>query len=311
METIDGKFLDPVLEKCDRAFRESLPESFADDAPVSGALRYCLRHPGALVRAKLAFQTGSAVGLKDGDALSLATGVEYLHTASVLLDDLPCMDDAVERRGFPTTHAIYGEDCAILAALALVNRGYSLVWSAMQGQGEGSRRVAADYLDRCLGVGGILGGQSRDLRMPAPATSPGVMRIAYGKTVSLVKLAMAFPAVLANAPEARDLELLATYWGLAYQVSDDLKDVCSSSQSTGKTVRRDEANGRPNIAICEGVIPAVGRMSHYVDKGEGVLRRLVEKRRDWTFLSAMRMRFENELAFWQEETREASITATA
>ena len=114
--------LSPFLEKCDTAFRESLPESKCDDSPVSEAVRYCLRHPGALVRAQLACQTCLTVGMEEAAALSLATGVEYLHTASLIFDDLPCMDDALERRGFPTLHTIYGEDSAVLAALALVNR---------------------------------------------------------------------------------------------------------------------------------------------------------------------------------------------
>ena len=300
----------PTAHKCDLAFRQSLPECFEDDSPVSEALRYCLRHPGALVRAQLAYQTCLTVGMAETASLQLGTGVEYLHTASLLLDDLPCMDDAMERRGFPTIHAIYGKDSAILAALALVNRGYSLLWSAMQGQDEALRRKAADYLDCCLGVTGILGGQSRDVHMTSDTTSTEVIRVAYGKTVSLVKLTMAFPAILGGAEDVRDLELLATYWGLAYQVSDDLKDVCSSSQSTGKTVRQDAVKGRPNIAVCEGVSKAVNRMFHYVAKGDAVLERLVKNRREWVFLTSMRKRFESELTFWQDEAQEMSMTGT-
>ncbi|MBT8045141.1 MAG: polyprenyl synthetase family protein [Verrucomicrobiae bacterium] len=302
--------LNPIAEKCDQAFRQSLPESFIDDSPVSEALRYCLRHPGALVRAQLAFQTCLTVGIEEDAALQLATGVEYLHTASLLFDDLPCMDDALERRGFPTVHSIYAQDSAILAALALVNRGYTLLWSGMQDQDKPSRMKAANYLDQCLGVCGILGGQSRDVHMTAAATSKEVIRVAYGKTVSLVKLAMAFPAILGAANETRDLELLATYWGLAYQVSDDLKDLCSSSQSTGKTVRQDAEKGRPNIAVCEGVPKAVNRMFHYVAKGDAVLERLVVQRREWIFLSAMRKRFESELTLWQQEAEELAMTGT-
>ncbi len=301
----------PVAARCERAFRESLPESLCDDAPVSEALRYCLRHPGALVRAQLAYQTCITVGMNEDDALSLATGVEYLHTASLLFDDLPCMDAALERRGFPAVHTIYAEDSAILAALAMVNRGYALIWSAMQNQKKKNRKKAAVYLDRCLGVSGILGGQSRDIHMPMDATASDIMRVAYGKTVSLVKLTMAFPALLGGADEMRDLELLATYWGLAYQVSDDLKDVCASSQSTGKTVRQDAAKGRPNIAVCEGVSRAARRMFYYVEKGDVVLERLVKSRPEWGFLSSMRERFESELLYWKEEARKTSLSATA
>ena len=300
--SLNQKKVNPVLEKCDQAFRQSLPESFQDGSPASEALRYCLRHPGSLVRAQLAYQTAVSVGLAEDDALSLATGVEYLHTASLLFDDLPCMDDAMERRGFPTVHAIYGLDSAMLAALGLVNRGYTLIWRAMQSSSEALRRQAGDYLDQCLGMTGILGGQSSDVHISANAGSKEVIRIAYGKTVTLVKLTLAFPAILGNdvdTEDVRDLERLSIYWGLAYQVSDDLKDVCSLAQKTGKTVRQDEEKGRPNIAVCDGVASAVRRMTHYVSRGDAVLQRLVAKDPAWQFLSAMRLRFDRELAEWE------------
>jgi len=290
-----------VLEKCDQAFRQSLPESFKDDSTASEALRYCLRHPGSLMRAQLAYQTSVTVGLTEDDALSLATGIEYLHTASLLFDDLPCMDDALERRGFPAVHAIYGKDSAMLAALGLVNRGYSLIWSAMQSQSESARREAGTYLDQCLGMTGIVGGQSNDLNIPPNADSRKIIRVAYGKTVTLVKLTLAFPAIqggLADAKDVRELERLSIYWGLAYQVSDDLKDVCSLAQDTGKSVRQDELKGRPNIAVCDGIPRAVNRMLHYVSRGDRVLERLVARREAWRFLSSMRTRFDHELADW-------------
>ncbi len=300
-----------IWKKCDEAFRHSLPEAMGDDAPVSEALRYCLRHPGALVRAQLAYQVGCTVGLGEEEALHLATGVEYLHSASLIFDDLPCMDDAMQRRGFPAVHAVYPKDSAILAALAMVNRGYSLIWKSMRGQGDEAISVASDYLDQCLGLSGILGGQSRDVHMSPDAHSAEVMRVAYGKTVSLLKLTMAFPAFLGGAKEARDLERLAIYWGLAYQVSDDLKDVCDTSDATGKTVRQDELKGRPNIAVCEGIAPAVNRMYHYVKKGDLVLKRLIQERPEWRFLSVMRSRFEGELTRWEDVVNPSNLIATA
>jgi len=291
-----------VRDLCDQAFRKSLPESLQDDSLASEALRYCLRHPGSLVRAQLAYQTGVTAGLASDDALSLATGVEYLHTASLLFDDLPCMDDAMERRGFPTVHAIYGLDSAILAALGLVNRGYGLIWTAMQSAPEAARRQGGAYLDRCLGMTGILGGQSRDVHLAPNTGAKEVIRVAYGKTVTLVKLTLAFPAMIgANVTEeeVKDLKWLSNYWGLAYQVSDDLKDVCSQLNQTGKTVRQDEEKGRPNIAVCDGVSKAVCRMNHYVSRGDVVLERLIAKNPAWRFLSAMRERFSDELLEWE------------
>ncbi len=302
---------DELHQLCDQAFRHSLPEIMKDESSVSEALRYCLRHPGSLVRAKLAYQTGVTVGLSHECALKLGTGIEYFHTASLLFDDLPCMDDAIERRGFPTVHSIYSQDSAILAALALVNRAYTLIWSAMQDRDISVRNLASDYLDKQLGVCGILGGQSRDVHMKRNSTASEVIRVSYGKTVSLVKLTMVLPAILAGATEVKDLNRLATYWGLAYQVSDDLKDECLSSQMIGKTVKQDALKGRPNIAVAEGYDCAAKRMKHYVSKGDEVLNRLVGRRSEWIFLSTLRKRFEGEVDYWQQENgQELVMTGT-
>jgi geranylgeranyl diphosphate synthase, type II len=219
------------------------------------------------------------------------------------------MDDALERRGFPTVHSIYSQDSAILAALALINRAYSLIWTAMQDCDISARTLASDYLDRQLGVSGILGGQSRDVHMKYQSSAAEVIRVSYGKTVSLVKLTLVLPAVIAGADEVRELERLSTYWGLAYQVSDDLKDEYLSAQIVGKTVKQDAVKGRPNIAVAEGYERAARRMKHYVAKGDEVLSRLVAKRSEWIFLSTLRKRFEGEVTYWKQEN-EVKLTMT-
>lgn len=300
------KLIDPaaseesVARKCEQAFRHSLPEALVDDSPVAEAVRYCVRHPGSMVRARLAYQTAQTVGMTEHSAIELATGIEYLHTASLLLDDLPCMDDGMERRGFPTVHAIYGMDSAILASLAMINRGYALIWSSMQAYDALPRCRAACYLDACLGISGIVGSQSRDIHAHAAMTPAQVIRVAYGKTVSLFKLTMVLPAIINSALEERDLEQLATYWGLAYQVADDLKDVCMTNQMVGKTVRQDAAKGRPNIALSEGLLRSMRRMRHYAVKGDVVMERLLKQRQHWGYLGVMRERFDTDLALVNE-----------
>jgi geranylgeranyl diphosphate synthase type II len=148
--------------------------------------------------------------------------------------------------------------------------------------------------------------------MKKDASAAEVIRVSYGKTVSLVKLTMVLPAILAGDKEVKDLERLATYWGLAYQVSDDLKDEYLSSQMVGKTVKQDALKGRPNIAVAEGYACAARRMKHYIAKGDEVLSRLVAKRSEWIFLSTLRKRFEGEVTYWQQEKElELVMTGTA
>lgn len=277
---------------CEEKFRMSFPEAFGDESHVAEALRYCLRHPGGMIRSRLCFQACQIQGFEQAASLNLATGIEYLHTASLIFDDLPCMDDAAMRRGFPTVHSLYSEDSSLLAALAMINRGYSLLWQGMQGFGMQEREKASKYVDHCLGIQGILGGQSRDLHMKKNASAKEVMRVANEKTVSLLKLSLVLPSILSGSEDVRELERLALYVGLAYQVMDDLKDVMSTVQGAGKTVRQDQAKGRPNIAISEGLASSEKRMSWYLHRSETVIKRLVEKDKSYVFLASLRKHFD-------------------
>ena len=102
-----------------------------------------LSHRGSLTRAIVAYRIGVEMGLSEDVSRGMACGIEYLHTASLVFDDLPAMDDARARRGAPCMHVVHSKGPAILAALALVNRGYSLLWNAGTSlRGGGSRARA-------------------------------------------------------------------------------------------------------------------------------------------------------------------------
>lgn len=277
---------------CEEKYRMSFPEAFGDESHVAEALRYCLRHPGGMIRSKLCYQACMIHGIDQEAALNLATGIEYLHTASLIFDDLPCMDDAAMRRGFPTVHSLYSEDSSLLAALAMINRGYTMLWQGMQGFGLQERMEATKYMDQCLGIHGILGGQSLDLHMKKNASAREVMHVANLKTVSLLKLSLVLPSILKGAGEVRDLERLSLYVGLAYQVMDDLKDVISTVQGAGKTVRQDQARGRPNIAISEGLASSEKRLAWYLNRSELIIKKLVGQDKGYVFLASLRKHFD-------------------
>jgi len=120
-ELIDSLAAEPFEE----AFSSGLALPGTLDPNFEDALRHVLSNPGSLVRPRLVFQMATAYGMESGDAQDLAVALEYFHTASLLFDDLPCMDNALERRGAPCTHVVFGEDGAILTALALINRAYA------------------------------------------------------------------------------------------------------------------------------------------------------------------------------------------
>ncbi|HUX44869.1 MAG TPA: polyprenyl synthetase family protein [Terracidiphilus sp.] len=280
-------------------FRGSLPLPAHLDPQFEAALRHVLDNPGSLVRPRMVLQVAEAYGLETGRAHDLAIALEYFHTASLLFDDLPCMDNALERRGAACVHVEHGETGAILSALALINRAYALTWRALAGCPPEWQPAVMAYLEQRLGVEGLLNGQSMDLNYSTlPHTHETTERIARGKTVSLIRLTLVLPAMLAAAP-ARDqqlLERIALCWGLGYQIVDDLKDILQGSGDSGKTASRDELLDRPNTAAVMGVDGAVARLNRLLRLGDHALARLLARRPALEFLARLRADLQAELA---------------
>jgi geranylgeranyl pyrophosphate synthase len=280
-------------------FRTGLPLSATLDPHFEEALRHVLDNPGSLVRPRMVFQVATAYGLDAAPARELAIALEYFHTASLIFDDLPCMDNASKRRGVPCVHLAFGEAGAILAALAFINRAYALIWRAVLAASPHVQSGALIYIEQCLGLEGLLNGQSLDLHY---ATLPHIRetteQVARGKTVSLIRLTLVLPAMLAGA-SAREIQLLeriAIYWGLSYQMVDDLKDVLESAGEAGKTVARDLLLDRPNVASAMGVPGAVARLTRFIHLGDRTLYRLLQSRSGLSFLERLRSDLEEELA---------------
>ena len=260
----------------------------------------------------MVLQVATAYGLSAQAANNLAIALEYFHTASLIFDDLPCMDNASERRGAPCTHAAFGETSAILAALGLINRAYALTWQALAACPGERQAQGMAYLEKRLGVEGLLNGQSLDLHYSRlPHNRETTERIALGKTVSLIRLTLVLPALLAGAP-AREIQLLeriSTCWGLSYQMVDDLKDVLQGAEETGKTAARDILLDRPNVAAAIGVESAVNRLTRLMRVGDMTLRRLLARNPALAFLGKLRSDLQGELSRVTENACELSVSA--
>jgi geranylgeranyl diphosphate synthase, type II len=215
---------------------------------VHAAIAHALTSPGKRLRPVLTLAVAEMFGCTAPPVLDLACAVEMVHACSLVLDDLPAMDDAALRRGRPTAHRVFGEDMAILAAVALLNRAYALVVEA--GSRLRLRRYAvadlAHHLSAAIGTDGLIGGQALDLeaRGPEPERLVSLERLEYihsHKTGALFLAAAELGAMAADT-NRRNLEMVAGYaknLGLAFQISDDLLDVVASSEETGKDSGQD------------------------------------------------------------------------
>ena len=285
---------DREVREVRRAFAALLPLGEGLEPRLRAVVADVLEHPGSLARAQLAYGLGARRGMAAERALKLAIAVEYFHSASLLFDDMPSMDDATERRGRPCPHTVHGEAAATLGALGLITRAYGLLWEAIGEAPAPRRAAAAAMVGECLGVAGILDGQSRDVHFRREGADPeAVARVAAAKTVPLVRLSMVLPALVAGEDEGtlRRLERLAASWGLAYQVLDDFKDSLMGFEETGKTTGRDDGLGRPNVPALSGTGGALARLRGLLVQSRRIVDALGES---WRPLASLQEFLEGE-----------------
>ena len=206
---------------------------------VQRSMAYTVLAPSKRVRLVLALLCAELCGGTIKRALPAAAAVELIHAASLILDDLPSMDDAPLRRGRPTNHREFGEAIAILAAFGLLNEAFGNL--ARSYEPELASRLAS-LLSTSVGVEGLVGGQAADLlATDKPIDFETLERIHRGKTGALFVAAAGAGALTAGAsPDAvASLAAYAKNLGLAFQIIDDLLDVAGDPSETGKAVRSD------------------------------------------------------------------------
>jgi geranylgeranyl diphosphate synthase type II len=207
-------------------------------APVVDAMRYTLLAPSKRIRAVLVMLAADLCG-DDRRALPAACAIEAVHASSLMLDDLPSMDDAPLRRGRPAAHRTFGEAMTILAAFGLLNEAFGHL--AREYDRELASRLVALLAD-AVGLDGLVAGQAEDvLATEASISFETLERIHRRKTGVLFSASATAGALTAGGSEA-DVAVLTAYsknLGLAFQVIDDLLDVTGTPEETGKATRHD------------------------------------------------------------------------
>ncbi len=206
---------------------------------LADAMRHSLLAPAKRARAILTILTAGHFGGGAHDALDAACALEMVHASSLILDDLPAMDDAALRRGLPTCHRAFGEATAVLAAIALMNRGFGVI--SDDASLPPDRRVqAVSILARSIGTDGLTGGQEGDLHGIELTGADGVTWIHARKTGALFAAATEIGAVVAGRRDRRAaMQAFGMNLGLAFQGYDDLLDVSAASTVVGKDTGRD------------------------------------------------------------------------
>ncbi|MGK3112076.1 polyprenyl synthetase family protein [Candidatus Pantoea formicae] len=207
---------------------------------VRAAMRAGALAPGKRIRPLLLLLAARDMGCDDlqHGVLDLACAVEMVHAASLILDDIPSMDNAQMRRGRPTIHRQFGENVAILAAIALLSRAFEVIAIAPDLPALQKSEAIAE-LSSAVGLQGLVQGQFQDLHQGAQSRSPEAIAITNElKTSVLFRATLQMAAIAADAtPHMRQkLSYFAQDLGQAFQLLDDLAD---GYKHTGKDTDQD------------------------------------------------------------------------
>lgn len=232
---------------------------------LNQAVRHSLLAPGKRVRPLLTMLAAAEFGADPMLALDAGCAVEMVHTASLVLDDLPCMDDAGMRRGIPSTHAAFGEATAVLAAIALLTRSFGVLTS-MDQVPDAARLQLVNILSLASGAEGLAAGQERDLNDRGPADELAKINdINHAKTGALFVAALQMGGCVAKAsPEAMAaLGVLGREVGAAFQTLDDVIDLSCSTGEAGKDTGKDA--GIATVATVLGLPAARAEVLAHMD----------------------------------------------
>lgn len=197
------------------------------------AARYSLLLPGKRLRPCLCLSVLEDYEVPIQNGLDAACALEMVHTYSLIHDDLPCMDDDDLRRGKPTLHTIYGEGQAVLTGDFLLTHAFEILAKEPE---------LVTILATQAGGHGLIGGQVVDLLHEGKAIDWEILEFMYrGKTSALFSAALEFGAVIAEASQEdrAALKKCGEYFGIAFQIQDDLLDVNGETASIGKPIGSD------------------------------------------------------------------------
>lgn len=297
---------DGELEKKKRQVEEILewylPKAAGEQRMVLEAMRYAVSAGGKRLRpilmaeSALLFAETNAVWRPNDSASEAAyaggglsafmAAIEFIHTYSLIHDDLPALDNDDYRRGRKTTHVVYGEDIAVIAGDGLLNYAYE---TALRAFGKAvtiedyqRTECAMNILGRKAGVFGMVGGQCADLLAEKPEGLPTEETLRYihkNKTAALIQAAMTIGAVLFGADEKAlvQLEKCAENIGVAFQIQDDVLDITSSLEVLGKPTGSDEKNNKLTYVALHGLEASKKQVRELSEEALEILRSFPQK----------------------------------
>lgn len=262
---------------------ELSPEGEGLHRIIFEAANYSVKAGGKRIRPLLTYSVCDILGGNTEDSKHFAAAVEFIHTYSLIHDDLPCMDNDDFRRGIPTNHKKFGEAIALLAGDTLLTYAFDVASSAPTSPHVTVKAINA--ISKASGMNGMIGGQVIDIN--GAKNYEQLKTVHKMKTGALIRLSCYLGAITAGCTDEEQtlIDNFADNLGIAFQIKDDILDVESTNQELGKPIGSDEKRGIITYATLFGIDGAKQKLSYYTETAKESLKPFGEKASFLTDLS--------------------------
>jgi geranylgeranyl diphosphate synthase type II len=270
-------YLAVVKTRVDARLDELLPPVDRFPSRLHEAMRYSVFGGGKRLRPALMAAVAEALERAMEDVLPAMCAIEMIHVCSLILDDLPSMDDAEVRHGREASHILYGEATAILASIALLNQAYAVLSESCSDR-DGTRGAVIEETARMIGTSGVIAGQAVDLEATGkPIDEDTLQYIESHKTGALIVGASRIAAILSSADpdQLSAVTAFARNLGIAYQLCDDILNLTRRPEELGKLSHRDETT--VNYARTHGIEESKTSLHKYTDDAVNAIGPLGER----------------------------------
>jgi geranylgeranyl diphosphate synthase type II len=242
---------------------QDVPENLAK------SMEYSLKAGGKRIRPLLLLLVCDHYKISREISLPLALSIEYIHTYSLIHDDLPSMDDDDYRRGKLTNHKVFGEGMAILAGDALLTQAFNII-SEIKNLSADKKIKVISILSEAAGPSGMIKGQVLDLENEGKIlTEEELKEIHINKTGKLLLAPLKMAAEICDLKdeEKKALEKYGESLGLTFQITDDILDICGNFQDMGKLSGSDEKLQKATYVSIKGLEKAKELAQYYAQLG--------------------------------------------
>lgn len=273
------EILSEQIKAIDEYLEKYLPRKNNPQSIIYDSMRYSVFAGGKRLRPMLMLNVCKMCGGDMKDVIPFACAIEFIHTYSLIHDDLPSMDNDDLRRGMPTSHIKFGEATAILAGDALLNRAFEIV-SEYDGNKPNRAIKAINMLAVSSGADGMIGGQIVDMQSEGKEISLDELKYLHlNKTGAIIRSACTVGALMSDATE-REIEAIdefAKNLGVAFQIQDDILDVIGDENELGKPIGSDSDEGKNTYVALVGLEKSKELALEYSQKAKRSLEMFGEK----------------------------------